>query len=166
MTMSRRQAVLSAWTAAAMALTGLAWAQSETAPSKPRAPAEAGASRQVTLFGVLATPGDAKVDPKLADVAPQLRKLHPGHGFRLLGAKNQRLEAGQSVDCDLGGGVVARTELVHVLDPKGKVQLRFALDADGKTKFVTTVTTPPNQLSFCDKELTNKSRLVIGFGAR
>ncbi|MBX6315946.1 MAG: hypothetical protein IRY99_23985 [Isosphaeraceae bacterium] len=151
--------------AAALASTGLAGPGESPRSSKPPA-SLVEESRQVTIFGVLASPDDRTIDPDLKGVAPQLRKLHPGHGFKLLGAKNRRLAPGQTVTCDLGDGVMAKTELVEVLDAKGKVRLRFALDAAGKTKFETTVTTPPNQLFFCDKELTDKSRLVIGVGAR
>ena len=61
-------------------------------------------ARQVTLFGVIATPHDLQIDPKLARVAPQLRKLLPNHGFRLLGVQSKRLTASQSLSCPLPPG--------------------------------------------------------------
>jgi hypothetical protein len=143
--------------AATLALAGL---------GRTRARAQAGPSRQVTLFGVAALPNDPTIDPKLAQVAPHLRRLLPGHGFRLLGVKNQRLEPGQSLTCDLTGGWVATIGLVDPLDSNGKVQLHFGLDHDGAAQLSTDVLTPPNQLFFCDKTFPDHSRLLIGIGAR
>src|SRR3954452_16187509 len=100
--------------AAALALAGL---------GGTRAPAQERPSRQVTLFGVAALPGDPAIDPRLVQVAPHLRRLLPGHGFRLLGVKNQRLEPGQSLTCDLTGGWIATVQLVDPLDANGKVEL-------------------------------------------
>ena len=57
-------------------------------------------SRQVTLFGIQAFPGQTISDPKLSDVLPQLRRLMPDHGFRLLGTENERLAVGQQVRSD------------------------------------------------------------------
>src|SRR5436309_744490 len=145
------------WGLAALVLAGLA---------AERVQAQVPESRQVTLFGIVATPGNPTIDPDLASVAAQLRKLLPGHGFKLLGAKSERLTAGESFACDLGNGFVAETELVHVRDRNGKVQLRFELELNKEPQLATTVTTPPNQLFFCDKKLPNGSRLVIGVGAR
>src|SRR5436190_938078 len=67
------------------------------APAPAQMPDEP--ARQVTLFGVIATPFDPAVDPKLVRIAPQLRKLLPNHGFRLLGVQSKRLTAGQTVTC-------------------------------------------------------------------
>lgn len=135
-------------------------------PVLPKAPAQVEPSRQVTLFGVAAVPGNPTIDPKLAKVAPQLRRLLPGHGFRLLGVKSERLQPGETLSCDLTEGWVAVTHLVDPLDANGKVQLRFALDHNGASQFSTAITTPPNQLTFCDKTLPDSSRILIGIGAR
>ncbi|WP_435015361.1 hypothetical protein TA3x_002899 [Tundrisphaera sp. TA3] len=123
-------------------------------------------ARQITVFGVLATPGGSGADPKLAPVLPQLRRLLPNHGFKLIKIESQRAMAGQSVACDLGDGFVASAQLVEALDLNGKVQMRFNLAQQGASQFQTVVTTPPDQVMFCDKMLPNGSRLLIGLGAR
>lgn len=125
-----------------------------------------GPSRQVTLFGIVATPGGKKVDPKLAKVEPQLRKLLPDHGFRLLGVESRRLDVSETLTCDLGNGLSAEAGLLHALDATGKVGLRIALEQEGTPLVITDVATPPNQLFFCDKRLPDGSRLVLGVGAR
>ncbi len=124
------------------------------------------AARQVTLFGVIATPADLRVDPKLAKVAPQLRKLLPNHGFRLLDVQSKRLTAGETLSCTLESGYVAETTLIEPLDGNGKVQLRCAVLRNQAVQLETKVATPANQLFFCDKVLNNGSRLLIGIGAR
>ena len=121
---------------------------------------------QVTLFGIMATPGSTAIDPKLAPVSGQLRRLLPDHGFRLLDVRNKRLQPGQSVACKLGDGFVAETSLVKALDGNGKIQLRCELRWNEQQQFATLVTTPPNQLFFCEKRLNNGSRILIGVGAR
>jgi len=123
-------------------------------------------ARQVTIFGIVATPNDSTIDPKLKAIAPQLRELLPNHGFRLLDVKTKRLAAGQTVTCDLGGGATAATTLIRPLDDDGKVQLRCDLLVNDVSQHATLVATPPNQLFFCDKVLNNGSRLLIGIGAR
>jgi ABC-type phosphate transport system substrate-binding protein len=123
-------------------------------------------SRQVTLFGVLATPGSTTIDPQLKSIAPQLRKLLPGHGFKLLEVQSKRLGVGQSVACDKLNQYSAEAGLLDPLDDNGKVQIRFALGYQGQMQAATIVTTPPNQLFFFDKVLEDGSRLLIGIGAR
>ena len=123
-------------------------------------------ARQVTLFGIVATPGGKAVDPKLAKVAPQLRKLLPNHSFRLLGVESRRLGVSETLTCDLGGGFSAEVGLLDPLDAVGKVGLRIALEENGAPLVITDVATPPNQLFFCDKRLPDGSRLVVGVGAR
>ena len=59
-------------------------------------------ARQVTVFAILATNDPAAIDPRLASVNAQLRKVLPDHGFKLLDVKSKRIEAAQSVTCDLG----------------------------------------------------------------
>ncbi len=122
--------------------------------------------RQVTVFGVLATPGQAKDDPKLKAVLPQLRNLVPNHSFKLLKVESKRAIAGGIVRCDLGDGFVASTALENALDINGKVQLRFDLSVGGFSQYQTIVTTPPNQTFFINRMLPNGDRLVIGIGAR
>jgi len=132
----------------------------------PAAPPDQDAARQVTLFGVLATPNDATMDPKLKAVATQLRKLLPNHGFRLLGVQSRRLTVGQNLTCPLGGGFTAGTTLLHPFDANGKVQLRCAVTFNQVPQLDTLVGTPPNQLFFCEKLLPSGQRLLLGVGAR
>jgi hypothetical protein len=154
---SRRPAIRSLGLALVLALAGVA------GPAPAR---QAAASRQVTLFGIHATPGGGAVDPNLKKIEPQLRKLFPGHGFTLLKSESKRLTPGQTVSCNLGNGFVAGSELASVLDGDGNVQFKFALELNGQTEFATFVRTPPNQLFFCDKMLPDGSRLLIGLGGR
>jgi hypothetical protein len=123
-------------------------------------------SRQVTIFGILATPNDRAIDAKLRPIASQLRTLFPNHGFKLLGVETKRMSTGQSRVCDLGGGFSTQTQLLNPTDANGKAQLRFQLDQQGQIEFATIVTTPLNQLFFCDKLLPDGTRLVIGIGVR
>jgi hypothetical protein len=127
----------------------------------PDAPA-----RQVTLFGVIASPFDPRIDPKLAKIAPQLRKLLPGHGFRLLDVQSKRLTASQSVTCNLEDGFTAAATLIQPVDENGKVRLRCAVLQKEVVALESLVTTPANQLFFCDKLLPNATRMLIGIGAR
>jgi hypothetical protein len=121
---------------------------------------------QVTLFAIVAKPGSNAIDPKLAKIAPQLRKLLPGHGFKLLDVQSKSLGAGESVRSDLGGGLIASTALIRPLNENGKVELRCLLTQDGIAQFDTLVATPPNQLFFCDRMRADGTRLLIGVGAR
>lgn len=123
-------------------------------------------ARQVTLFGVIATPTDLRIDPRLAKIEPQLRKLLPNHGFRLLDVRGKRLSAGQTLNCDLGGGFTASTTLVSPADENGKVLLLVSVLQNRMLLLENRVNTPPNQLFFCDKLLPDGSRLLIGIGAR
>ena len=136
------------------------------APSEARPQPAGPAARQVTIFGIVATPSSSKIDPKLKAIAPQLRKLLPGHGFTLLDVQSKRLVAGQAVTCKLGKGFSAATTLTEALDVNGKVQLRCEILENMTTQLATQVATPPNQLFFCDKMLPSGSRLLIGIGAR
>lgn len=122
--------------------------------------------RQVTVFGVLATPGASADDPKLKDVLPQLRHLVPGHGFKLLKVESKRLVSGEAVTCILGDGFVAASQLTTPIDPNGKIQMRFDLSFDGLSQYQTIVTTPPNQIFYVNRMLPNGERLIIGIGAR
>ena len=123
--------------------------------------------RQVVVFGVQATPDSRAMDPKIAPVVQaQLRKLLPGHGFKLIKIKSERATAGQSVPCDLGLGMVATAQMVNPNDPNGRVQLRFDLASSGISEFQTVVITPPDQFNFFDKKLPNNDHLLIGIGAR
>ena len=47
-------------------------------------------ARQVTVFGVIATPGSKTADSNLATIKTQLDKLLPKHGFKLLDAQSKR----------------------------------------------------------------------------
>ena len=122
--------------------------------------------RQVTLFGVHATPGTGKDDPKLKEVLPQLRTLLPGHSFKLLKVESKRVSSGGVVSCNLGDGFVAATQLMVPLDPNGKVQMRFDLSQGGLSQYQTIVTTPPNQIFYLNRMFPNGERLILGVGAR
>jgi hypothetical protein len=129
--------------------------------------ASADSSLQVTVFGIVAKPDDSAIDPKLANIATALRKFRPDHGFALRGVKGKRIAPGESVRCDLGDELVAEAQLVRGLDGDGKVRIKFTLSRAGRAEFTTTVTTPPNQLFFCEKPLSGGTdRLLIGVGAR
>lgn len=123
-------------------------------------------ARQVTLFGVIASPSDQAVDPKLARVEGQLRKLLPKHGFKLLDAQSKRLTTGQSVGCDLASGYTATATLTQTSDDNGKVQIRCNFLKKDAVQLETLVTTPPNQLFFCEKTLPDGTRFLVGVGAR
>ncbi|HEV3121613.1 MAG TPA: hypothetical protein VGY53_06910, partial [Isosphaeraceae bacterium] len=56
-------------------------------------------SRQVTLFGILATPGSNTIDPRLNSIAPELKRYWPNYGFKLLEVQSRRLMVGQSLTC-------------------------------------------------------------------
>jgi hypothetical protein len=123
-------------------------------------------ARQVTVFGIVASPARTTVDPKLQSIAAQLRKLKPSHGFRLRAATSERLVAGGTLTADLGDGLESRITLVEPETASGKLRLGFELVRKGKVEYRTTVTTPPNQLFFCEKPLPGGDRLLIGVGAR
>jgi hypothetical protein len=121
----------------------------------------------VVVFGVLARPGGTAMDSKISPVvAAQLRRTLPGHSFKLIEIKSDRVLAGQSVVLDLGEGFVTSAQLMNPLDPNGKVQLRFDLAQFGVSQFQSIVATPPDQFNFFDKMLSNNSHLLIGVGAR
>lgn len=123
--------------------------------------------RQVTVFGIVATPEDHAVDPRLDMIADDLRKLKPGHGFQMNSVSSRRLASGESLARDLGDGIVAHVELEDSLDlTTGKLRIRFTMEVDGRETFTTTVATSPNQVFFCDKPLGDGVRMLIGIGAR
>ena len=123
-------------------------------------------ARQVTVFAILATNDPTAIDARLASVNAQLRKVLPGHGFKLLDVKSKRVEAAQSVTCDLGNGYKAEIVLVRPLDENGKVQLRCNLSRQGTREFSTLVKTPNNQLFFYERSLKDGTLVLIGVGAR
>ena len=123
-------------------------------------------ARQLTVFGVIATPGGKTADTNLATINTQLDKLLPKHGFKLLDAQSKRIVAGESVTCDLRNGYSLVASLVQPVDENGKVQIRCELFRDQDRQFSTLVKTPPNQLFFCQRALQDGSQLLIGVGAR
>jgi hypothetical protein len=80
--------------------------------------------------------------------------------------KSKRLQAGQAVRCNLGHGYTVSTTLIQPLDDEGKVRLKCNLLLNEVVRFETLVSTPPNQLFFCDRILGDGSHLLIGIGAR
>jgi hypothetical protein len=124
-------------------------------------------ARQVTVFGVIATPGSKTADSNLTTIIKtQLDKLLPKHGFKLLDVQSKPIVAGESVTCDLRNGYTVVTALVQPVDENGKVQIRCELFRDQDLQFSTVVRTPPNQLFFCQRALQGGSQLLIGVGAR
>jgi hypothetical protein len=123
-------------------------------------------ARQVTVFGVIATPGSKTTDTNLANIKTQLDKLLPKHGFKLLDAQSKRIVAGESVTGDLHNGYKFVTSLVKSVDEDGKVQIRCELFRDQDRQFSTVVKTPPLQLFFCQRALQDGSQLLIGVGVR
>ena len=166
--MNRRAGLALAVLASLVCLAPTTIAQTSAAQAVP--------GRQVTLFGILATPSDMKVevDAKLKKIEPQLRKLFPdnNYSFKLLATESKRLGVNDVVTCKLGDGFVAGAQLVSIADLDGNLQMKFVLEYDGDVEFTTIVRTPPNQLFFCDKALPNNaklpngSKLLIGLGGR
>ena len=79
---------------------------------------------------VLATPGAKTVDSRLSTIHPQLDKLLPDSGFKLLDARSEHIVDGESITCNLGSGYTLKTSLVKSLDENGKVELRCELFHD------------------------------------
>jgi len=123
-------------------------------------------ARQVTVFGVLATPNAKTLDSRLSNVQSQLDKLLPKHGFKLLDVRSERIVDGESITCSLGHGYSLTTLLVKPLDENGKVELRCELLHDKVSEFATLVKTPVDQLFFCRWQLSDGSQFLIGAGAR
>jgi hypothetical protein len=193
MTASRRWALRVGLPMAALALGGLVLglcglrvsrAEGEVDPNREIV-------RQVTVFAILATPEGKAVDTKLAGligslgaaslanpegrtvdsklttILPQLNRLLPHHGFKLLDVQSARIVAGETVNCKLGHGYTAETTLLRPIDENGKVQLRCELSLDHELQFSATVRTPLDQIFFCERPfLTDGSRLLIGMGVR
>lgn len=139
--------------------------QAKQAAEAPPSPGDESA-RQVTVFAILATPDSNTVDPRLASVKLQLRKVLPNHGFKLIDVQSKRVVQDQAVTCELGKGYKAETVLVRSLDENGKVQLRCELSLNHKRQSSTLVKTPVNQLFFYERSLEDGSRVLIGIGAR
>ena len=161
MTCVRRLAGRTTWLTLAVALA---------ACSVPARPASALwqdlPGRQVVVFGVRATPGSKAMDPKISPiVAAQLRRTLPGHGFKLIRIKSDRVLTGGSVELPLGD-FVATAQLLNPLDPNGKVQMRFDLSFQDLSQFQSIVATPADQFNFFDKVLADNTHLLIGVGAR
>jgi hypothetical protein len=123
-------------------------------------------ARQVTVFGVIATPGSKTADTNLATIKTQLDKLLPKHGFKLLDVQSKPIVAGESVNCDLRNGYTFLASLVQPMDENGKVQIRCELRRGQDRQFSKLVKTPPNQLFFCQRALQDGSQLLIGVGVR
>ncbi len=123
-------------------------------------------ARQVTLFAIRAIPGSKELDPRLETVQGQLCKALPGYGFRLLDVESKRIEASQSVTCNLGNGTKAEAILVRPFDENGKVLLRCSVFQKGTREFSALFKTPANQLFFYEQTLGDGTRVLIGVGSR
>jgi hypothetical protein len=146
---------------------GLGGLRVSHAQTKTKTEASHEVARQVTVFAIIATPGNKTVDSKLADIQGQLNRLLPNHGFKLRDAQSGRVVAGESVDCDLGNGYTAETSLIQPIDEDGKVKLRCELFLDKTLQFSATIKAPLNQLFFCERPfLDDGSKLLIGVGVR
>jgi hypothetical protein len=122
-------------------------------------------ARQVTVFGVIATPGDRTTDTRLERYNDELSKLIPMHGFKLLDAQSDRIIDGESVTCAFGNGYSVKAALVKSLNENGKVEIRCELFHDEACQFSTLVKSPLHQLFFCQEALTDGTQLLIGIGA-
>lgn len=151
----------------AMALIGAGVGVGTSSAADPLATADLAPpqAHQVTVFGIVADPGRKTIDPKLSQIAEQLERLRPGHGFTLWGVKSDRLIPGTALSCPLRDGLEVKVTLAGLTDT-GKVRLGVTLLQNGEAQFRTTVTTPPNQLFFCERPLPDGARLLIGIGAR
>jgi hypothetical protein len=157
-----RLVIRAAWLVLAVVLVPSFFAGPRTSANWQGAP-----GRQVVMFGVLATPGGTAMDPKISPVvAARLRQVLPGHGFKLIHNKSERVLQGPSHELDMGGGFEAVAQLMNPLDTTGKVQMQFALNFQGVLQFQSIVVTPADQFNFFDKMLPNNSHLLIGVGAR
>jgi len=123
-------------------------------------------ARQVTVFGVIATPGDRTTDARLVRYNDELSELIPFHGFKLLDAQSSRIIDGESVTCTLGNGYTVKASLVKSRNENGKVEIRCELFHDHASQFSTLVKSPLHQLFFCQDALPDGTQLLIGIGAR
>jgi hypothetical protein len=171
---SRRFSIAALGTLAALAAcAGRSAAPPDQSAEPARATAGVGSApyREVRLFGVIATPGRADIDPKLEalGMVPQLRQFLDGCtecGVKLLGSESkERLATHQTLSLDLEKGYRASAELVDPLTEAGKVQLRFTLAERGRTRFQRVIATPPDQPFFCDQTLPDGRRLLVMVGA-
>ncbi len=169
--MTRRRALPIALSAAGLAcaglMLGLGGLRATGAEGDDGNRSEGEIIRQVTVLGILATPGGKTSDSRLSEVLPQLKQLLPNHGFKVLDVQSARIIAGEAVKCDLGHGFRSVTTLVRPLDENGKVQLRCELSLDGELQFSANVRAPINQVFFCERPfLSDGSKLLIGLGVR
>lgn len=123
-------------------------------------------SRQVTVMSILARKDAGETDPKLESVRYQLEKVLPNHRFELIEGKTKRLEPGESMKSKAGEGRELTVELTKAGDDDGKVVILIRLIAEGQEPFRSVVRTPPNQLFFLDRKLSDTERLLIAVGAR
>ncbi len=165
---SRRRAI---WigvevTVVILAFGGLALGLGGLRVSRAEVKVEPADDMQVTVFAIVATPGSKQVDSKLSTIKTQLDKLMPQHGFKLLDVQSKRIVSGESVACDLRNGYTTQISLVGPVDENGKAPLRCELFLNQHREFSTLVKTPLNQLFFCEQQIQDGSRLLIGVGAR
>jgi hypothetical protein len=166
---TRRWALRAGLSMAALACAGLAlgfWGL-RTSRAAGETASDPEIARQVTVFGIVATPQGESVDEGLKHIKAALGKLLPQHGFKLLDSQSARIVAGESVECTLGHGYTATVTMLRPIDDDGKVELRCEVMLDGERQFAATVRTPRNQLFFCERPfLDDGSKLLIGIGAR
>ena len=107
-------------------------------------------ARQVTVFGVVATPADRTTDSRLVSFSNELAELIPYHGFKLLDAQSTRIIDGESVTCTLGNGYTVR---LPGQSAERKRQSRDSLRAipGSSSQFSTLVKSPLHQLFFCQE---------------
>ena len=121
-------------------------------------------ARQVTVFGVVATPADRTTDPRLVKYSNELAGLIPHHGFKLLDAQSTRIIDGESVTCKFSNSYSVKASLVKSLNENGKVEIRCELFHDHARQFATLVKAPLSQLFFCQEALPDGTQLLIGIG--
>jgi hypothetical protein len=94
---------------------------------------------RVTVVVVLATAKNADVDPKLRDLAREVRKLDPTlTGLRIGGSARQSIPVGAGHTFDLVDGRGVRVRVERPKGPDGRVGLRIRLP-DGSEMTYTCV---------------------------
>ena len=133
------------WGAAVLVLAG---------PALPRTPAQVEPSRQVTLFGVAAVPGSPAIDPKLATgrspAAPALARPRLPLAGRQERAAPARADPLLRPDRGLGR---RRPNWSTPSTPTARSSSASPWTTTARSQFSTGITTPPNQLTFCEKTL-------------
>ena len=94
---------------------------------------------KVCVVTVLATDKDAKVDPKLADLAREVQKVEPKlTGFRLANSTSKSLSVGDKDDFELVADQTAAVIVEHGADQENRVQLKVTPPLMGAITYETS----------------------------